>query len=48
VAPAVKARRASSDELFVAHFRDKYDDRMPVWALTELLELGSCPCSTAA
>ncbi|MFE4468617.1 Abi family protein [Leifsonia sp. NPDC056824] len=36
----VNARRASSDELFVAHFRDKYDDRMPVWALTELLELG--------
>lgn len=22
------------------HFRDKYDDRMPVWALTEILELG--------
>lgn len=36
----VNKRRASSDELFVAHFRDKYDDRMPVWALTELLELG--------
>ena len=36
----VKARRDSSDEQFVAHFRDKYDDRMPVWALTELLELG--------
>lgn len=36
----VKARRDSSDEQFVVHFRDKYDDRMPVWALTELLELG--------
>ncbi|MHA3722591.1 Abi family protein [Leucobacter sp. HY1910] len=36
----VKSRRDSSDEQFVAHFRDKYDDRMPVWALTELLELG--------
>lgn len=36
----VKARRDSSDEQFVAHFRDKYDDRMPLWALTELLELG--------
>ncbi|UBH05000.1 abi family protein [Leucobacter sp. Psy1] len=36
----VKIRRDSSDEQFVAHFRDKYDDRMPVWALTELLELG--------
>jgi abortive infection bacteriophage resistance protein len=29
-----------SDEAFVAHFRDKYDDRMPIWALTEILELG--------
>lgn len=36
----VEERRAKSDELFVAHFRDKYDDRMPVWALTEILELG--------
>lgn len=33
-------RRAKSDEQFVAHFRDKYDDRMPIWALTEVLELG--------
>ncbi|MFD0202694.1 MULTISPECIES: Abi family protein [Saccharothrix] len=33
-------RRGKSDEQFVAHFREKYDDRMPVWALTELLELG--------
>lgn len=33
-------RRAKSDEQFVAHFREKYNDRMPVWALTELLELG--------
>ena len=33
-------RRAKSDEQFVAHFREKYDDRMPIWALTELLELG--------
>lgn len=36
----VKERRDSSDEAFVAHFREKYDDRMPVWALTEILELG--------
>lgn len=36
----VKVRRDSSDEQFVSHFRDKYDDHMPVWALTELLELG--------
>ena len=36
----VQERRDSSDEAFVAHFRTKYDDRMPIWALTELLELG--------
>ena len=36
----IKDRRDSSDEAFVAHFRDKYDDRMPIWALTEILELG--------
>lgn len=36
----VKERRDNSDEAFVAHFRDKYDDRMPIWALTEILELG--------
>lgn len=36
----VDQRRASSKEAFVAHFRKKYDDQMPIWALTELLELG--------
>jgi abortive infection bacteriophage resistance protein len=36
----VKVRRDGSDEQFVTHFRQKYDDRMPIWALTELLELG--------
>lgn len=36
----VKQRRDSSDEQFVTHFREKYADHMPVWALTELLELG--------
>lgn len=36
----VRARQAGSDERFVEHFRDKYEDRMPVWALTEILELG--------
>lgn len=36
----VSSRQASSDERFVEHFREKYDDRMPVWALTEILELG--------
>lgn len=36
----VDERRASSKEAFVDHFRGKYDDQMPIWALTELLELG--------
>ncbi|TIH38976.1 Abi family protein [Subtercola vilae] len=36
----VRERQASSDEAFVTHFREKYDDRMPIWALTEILELG--------
>lgn len=36
----VRERRTRSDEQFVVHFRTKYDDHMPVWALTELLELG--------
>lgn len=36
----VKERRDNSDEQFVVHFREKYADHMPVWALTELLELG--------
>lgn len=36
----VRERQADSDEWFVRHFRRKYDDRMPVWALTEILELG--------
>jgi abortive infection bacteriophage resistance protein len=36
----VKGRRDGSDEQFVSHFRERYDDRMPIWALTELLELG--------
>lgn len=36
----VNARKAGSDEQFVEHFRQRYDDRMPMWALTEILELG--------
>lgn len=36
----VNARKVNSDEQFVEHFRQKYDDRMPIWALTEILELG--------
>jgi abortive infection bacteriophage resistance protein len=36
----IDERRASSREAFVEHFRTKYDDQMPIWALTEILELG--------
>lgn len=36
----VRDRQDGSDEAFVAHFREKYEDRMPIWALTEILELG--------
>ena len=36
----VEERRADSDEAFVAHFRVKYDNTMPIWALTEILEMG--------
>ena len=33
-------RTTRSDESFVAHFRERYDGRMPVWVIVELLELG--------
>lgn len=36
----VGQRRTDSDEAFATHFADKYDGRMPIWALTEILELG--------
>jgi abortive infection bacteriophage resistance protein len=36
----VRERQGNSDEAFVTHFRVKYDDHMPIWALTEILELG--------
>lgn len=36
----VAERRDGSDEAFVAHFRENYDGHMPIWALTEFLELG--------
>lgn len=36
----VRARQDASDEAFVVHFRTAYDGRMPIWALTEILELG--------
>jgi abortive infection bacteriophage resistance protein len=36
----VRRRQLDSDEAFVAHFRTKYDGRMPIWALIEILEFG--------
>lgn len=36
----VGERCNGSDEAFVAHFKEKYDGQMPIWALTEILELG--------
>jgi abortive infection bacteriophage resistance protein len=36
----VRARQDRSDEVFVAHFRTRYDGQLPVWALTEILEFG--------
>lgn len=36
----MQARQNASDEAFVAHFRDKYDGRMPIWAATEIMEMG--------
>lgn len=36
----IQDRQNGSDEAFVAHFREKYDNQMPIWALTEIMELG--------
>lgn len=36
----VAHRLNGSDEAFVAHFKENYDGQIPIWALTELLELG--------
>ncbi|MDM8086226.1 Abi family protein [Cellulomonas cellasea] len=36
----VGERREGSDETFVRHFRETYGGQMPIWALTEILELG--------
>lgn len=33
-------RQNASDEAFVAHFREQYDSQMPIWALTEIMEMG--------
>ena len=36
----VQERQDGSDESFVAHFRERYEGILPIWVLTELLELG--------
>lgn len=36
----VQERQDNSDEAFVAHFRERYEGMLPIWALTEILELG--------
>lgn len=36
----VEQRQNNSDEAFVRHFRDHYDNMMPIWALTEIMEFG--------
>jgi len=36
----VRDRQSRSDETFVLHFRTRYAGRMPIWALTEILEFG--------
>ncbi|BCW46982.1 Abi family protein [Arthrobacter sp. StoSoilB5] len=36
----MRERQNASDEAFVAHFRDNYDGRMPIWAATEIMEMG--------
>lgn len=36
----VAARVSRSDETFIAHFQSRYEGRIPIWALTEVLELG--------
>lgn len=36
----VKRQSDKSDEAFVAHFRNNYGNEMPIWVLTEIVELG--------
>lgn len=37
---AVRSRQRKSREDFVAHFRNKYDGRLPTWVVTEILDFG--------
>ncbi len=37
----VDTAQAASHEDFVEHFRTKYDGRLPVWVVTEILDFGS-------
>lgn len=36
----VNNRKSNSDETFIEHFREKYNDQIPIWVLTEILEFG--------
>lgn len=36
----IQKRQDDSDEAFVVHSREKYDNQMPIWALTEIMEMG--------
>jgi abortive infection bacteriophage resistance protein len=37
----IRERQNGSHEAFVAHFREKYEDRMPIWALTDYGDHGN-------
>lgn len=36
----IHERQNGSHEAFVEHFRNNYDNKMPIWALVEIMELG--------
>jgi len=36
----MRVRQDESKEDFVSHFRNKNDGQMPIWAITEIMELG--------
>jgi abortive infection bacteriophage resistance protein len=40
LARVLKEQKRSKEE-FVQHFRDHYDDRLPVWVITEIMDFGS-------
>jgi len=36
----LKEQKRSKEE-FVQHFKDRYDDRLPIWVITEIMDFGS-------